>query len=84
MIYLIISIVLGLTVLMCFQESKKRKIEFISSLVFCVVLTPLIGYFIITSRSLRNPKGCNWCGNEQNEVEYCGICGKNEKGDLKD
>lgn len=69
-----------LCVLMCYQESKKRKIKFGWALLLLVFLTPIIGYFVIISRPLRKAKGCNWCGNPLNEAEYCGICGKNELG----
>ncbi len=68
---------------MCLQESKKRKINFISALFICILLTPFFGYFIISGRPLRNPKGCKWCGNEENEAEFCGICNKNESGELR-
>ena len=81
MIYIIIGVVLTLTILMCYQESKKRKINFFIALLLCFVNTPLIGYFIVSSRPLRNPRGCKWCGNEKNEAKYCGICGKNENGE---
>ncbi|MES2656369.1 MAG: hypothetical protein V4620_12315 [Bacteroidota bacterium] len=84
MILTIILIVFFLlAILMCWQESKKRKINFFVALFICVITTPLIGYFIISSFGLRNPRGCKWCGNEYNEAEYCGICKKNENGELK-
>ena len=81
MIYIFIGVALALTILMCLQESKKRKINLLVALLLCIILTPLIGYLIISGRPLRNPKGCKWCGNEKNEAEYCGICGKNENGE---
>lgn len=80
MIYLLIGIPLLLVILMCLQESKKRKINLFVALLLCVLTTPLIGYFIVSSRPLRQARGCAWCGNEKNEAEYCGICGKNEIG----
>ena len=83
MVYLFITVLLILTVLMCWQESKKRKIGFVPALLLCLVISPLIAYFIISSRPLRQAKGCQWCGNTYNEVEYCGVCGKNEQGELK-
>jgi len=81
MIYIIIGVLLALTILMCYQESKKRKINFFIALLLSFITTPLIGYFIVSNRPLRNPRGCKWCGNEKNEAEYCGICGKNENGE---
>lgn len=83
MIYVFIAVLLGLTILMCIQESKKRKINFFLALLICLVITPLFGYFIISSRPLRNNKGCIHCGNTHNEAEFCGLCGKNELGELK-
>lgn len=70
--------------MMCRQESKKRKIHFIIALVLCFLLTPLIGYFIIISRPLRNSLGCKNCGNKYNEAEFCGLCKKNSEGFTKE
>lgn len=79
--FLILGIVfLVLTILMCIQESKKRKIHFLVALLICIVLSPLLGYFIISSFALRETRGCKWCGNTDNEAEFCGLCGKNEDG----
>lgn len=72
-----------ITILMCKQESERRKVNFFVAILICVIISPLFGYFIITSFKLRNPIGCNWCGNEYNEAEYCGICKKNINGDLR-
>lgn len=79
-VILFLTVLLVLTVLMCFQESQKRKINFFVALIICVVLSPLFGYLIISSFKLRNPRGCEWCGNTHNEAEYCGLCGKNQEG----
>lgn len=73
---------LVLTILMCRQESQKKKINFWLALLICFAVTPIFGYFIVSSFPLRNPIGCKWCGNAENEVEFCGICGKNEEGTL--
>lgn len=80
---LFILIGISLVLLMCYEQSKKRKINFFVALVICIITTPLIGYVIISTFKTRNPKGCKWCGNERNEAEYCGVCKKNEEGDLK-
>jgi multisubunit Na+/H+ antiporter MnhG subunit len=68
---------------MCLQESKKRKIHFVVALLFCLLITPFFAYFIISAQGLRNPRGCNRCGNTKNEAEYCGLCKKNEFGELR-
>lgn len=78
---IIVFFVVVLVFLMCFQESKKRKISLPVALLLCLFLSPIIGYFIIVSRPLRFAKGCNWCDNDRNEVEFCGVCGKNELGE---
>lgn len=83
MVVIIALIVLVLTILMCLQESKKRKITFWKAFIICLLISPFFGYFIITNHGLRNPAGCKWCGNEKNEAEFCGICGKNVEGILK-
>jgi hypothetical protein len=69
-----------LVILMCKQESEKRKINFFVALIICLIITPFFGYFVISNFGLRNPKGCKWCNNTLNEAEYCGICFKNENG----
>ena len=81
-IFLVIYIVLAL--LMCYQESQKRKISFVVALAMCLVLTPFIGYVIILNRPLRSAIGCDWCGNAKNESEICGVCGKRAKKDNSD
>lgn len=55
-ILFIVFISLGviLPILMCFQESKRRKISFLSAILLCIFLSPVFGYFIIISRPLRN------------------------------
>lgn len=83
-IIILISIFSLLTVLMCLQESKKRSIRFIEAFLICLAISPFFGYFIISSIKLRNPVGCKWCGNTENEVEFCGICHKNAQGQLRD
>lgn len=80
---ILILIFLAFTILMCWQESKRRKIHFLIALLLCLLFTPVIGYFLISSRPLRNPRGCKYCGNMQNEAEYCGVCGKNAAGELR-
>ena len=72
-----------LAFLMCWQESKRRKIHFIIAIVICILITPLFGYIIIRCFAPRNIYGCKWCGNKYNEAEYCGLCSKNEEGDLR-
>jgi 4-amino-4-deoxy-L-arabinose transferase-like glycosyltransferase len=81
--YILAPIAIVLTLLMCWQESKKRKIHFVIAIILCVFITPFFAYFIISTQGLRNPKGCNWCGNIKNEAEFCGLCGKNVEGVMR-
>lgn len=74
---------LTVTILMCWQESQVRKINFWLALLLCLILSPFFGYLIIGSVKLRKPRGCNWCKNAANEAEYCYYCGKNEEGNLR-
>lgn len=61
--------------------SRKRAIGFIPAILIAFLI-PLFGIFILESFRLRSG-GCKWCGNKYNEAAYCGICGKNEAGELK-
>lgn len=79
-VFLIVTFFIIITILMCLQESKKRKINVFVALLICCLATPIFGYFIVSSFALRNPAGCQWCGNKDNEAEYCGLCGKNAEG----
>ena len=65
-----------LVILTSRQESKRRRIHFVTCLIILILATPLFGYFIVSSFPSRNPIGCNWCGNKENEAEICAICGK--------
>ncbi len=64
-----------LVVLTSMQESKRRRIHFVTCLII-LFATSLVGYFIVSSFPIRNPMVCNWCGNKENEAEMCGVCGK--------
>jgi len=46
-IILIILIVLFLTVMTAIEESRKRKINFITAMLLMIVFSPLFGYFLI-------------------------------------
>ena len=67
--------------LFAWHEGRKRTIGFIPALLI-TFLVPLFGIFIVESFRLKTA-GCKWCGNKYNEAAYCGICGKNEAGEMK-
>jgi len=67
--------------LFAWHEGRKRTIGFIPALIV-TWLIPLFGIFIVESFRLKTA-GCKWCGNKYNEVEFCGLCGKNGAGELK-
>ena len=81
--YVVLAIFLVLVLGMAWQDGSKRTCGFFGALAICLVLTPLFGYFVVHLFPLRDPPGCKWCGNERNESEYCGVCGKNQAGELK-
>lgn len=60
-----------------------KKIGFTKCFIACLFLSPFIGYLLAEGSALANPRGCKWCNNIENEAEYCGICKKNEAGELK-
>ncbi len=78
--FLIITGSIGfmLALLMCVQESRTRKINVVAAIVVCIVLTPLFGYFVISSFAKRNAPGCT-----KNEAGYCGLCNKNILGEIR-
>jgi hypothetical protein len=61
---------------------RTRKIGFAGSFIICLLLSPFIGFLITMGGAMTNPRGCRWCGNKDNEAEYCGLCGKNEQGEI--
>jgi hypothetical protein len=67
--------------LFAWHEGRRRTIGFIPALLIAFLI-PLFGIFIIESFRLKTA-GCKWCGNKYNEAEYCGVCAKNEAGELK-
>ena len=62
---------------------RYKRIGFWGSLLLSILLTPFIGFLITSNSRLKNASGCNWCGNKDNEAEYCGLCGKNAAGESK-
>lgn len=64
------------------REGSKRSIGF-AGVALLVFLLPLIGIFIVESFPNTKAKGCSWCGNNYNEAAYCGLCGKNEAGEIR-
>jgi hypothetical protein len=68
--------------LYCYQRGQQKKAGFLKVLLIMIICTPFIGYWII--EVLPNHKTpCRWCGNKDNEAEYCGLCNKNEPGESK-
>ncbi|NMM47927.1 hypothetical protein [Marinigracilibium pacificum] len=59
---------------------NNRRIGFLKTLIFALILTPFIAVFIALNSGRLDARGCIHCGNEYNEVEFCGLCGKNEEG----
>ncbi|MFY0644631.1 MAG: hypothetical protein JXR19_09225 [Bacteroidia bacterium] len=74
-IYIPLAIIIGFA-------GINRKGGFWRAFLLSLVLTPLISLFITIGSAKKDPRGCTHCGNDKNEAEYCGICGKNYEGDL--
>jgi hypothetical protein len=76
-IYFIMSLLIGFMGL-------KRHGGFIRAFLLSIFLTPIIGSILTYGAGKEYPKGCLHCDNDKNEAEYCGKCGKNEAGELKE
>jgi hypothetical protein len=59
----------------CYEQSNKREINFVVALLLCVLLTPIIAYYIFHLLPLRHPLFCSNCGNTKSEKRICGVCG---------
>ncbi len=81
--WIIALVWVGLSLGLAWQEGRHRKLGFVGTLAASLLISPLLGYFIMLLFPLKAPRGCRWCGNASNEVEYCGLCGKNDAGDLR-
>lgn len=84
-IIVILSIVVYLlpNIFIAWYIGRHRRMGFFWSLIVCMVTSPLFGFFIVTAAAPLHAKGCNWCGNSYNEAEFCGLCGKNDAGELR-
>ncbi|MBL7931680.1 MAG: hypothetical protein JNL60_07255 [Bacteroidia bacterium] len=61
---------------------RHKKIGFTKTLIACILVSPFVGYLIAEGSATAEPRGCKWCGNSENEAYFCGVCGKNEEGDI--
>ncbi len=77
-----IAIWLGISYLIAEKIGRPRSIGFWKTFGLCLVLSPFLGYLIAEGSGRNDARGCKWCGNKYNEAEYCGLCGKNESGDV--
>jgi hypothetical protein len=68
--------------LYCYQRGKQKKAGPIAVVLIMIFCTPFVGYWIVEAMP-NHKRPCKWCNNKYNEAEYCGICGKNEAGELK-
>ena len=80
--YILIPVYIILSVLYSWHEGRKKATGFIGTLLL-ILLIPFIGFWIVELLSNKKAKGCNWCGNKYNEAEYCGLCCKNEIGEIR-
>jgi hypothetical protein len=82
-IVILAAIFIPLAVLYCHRVGRHKKSGFWGSLLILIFCTPFFGFLIIEGLPLKNPQGCVWCGNKSNEAEYCGVCGKNIHGEIR-
>ncbi len=80
-IFLVLVFIL-LSVLMCWQESKTKIMPMWLGLLLCMLVTPFVCYLIYRFLPNKVKLSCIHCGNEYNEAEYCGLCGKNIEGEF--
>lgn len=76
LIYIFIALIIA-------PIGKNRRIGFWKTFLLGLVLSPLITIFIAMNSGRLNALGCLHCGNDQNEAEFCGLCGKNYHGELR-
>jgi hypothetical protein len=60
----------------------KEKNRFWPAFILSILVSPVVAWFLVSNSAESNPIGCKHCGNIYNEVEFCGICGKNEAGEI--
>ncbi|WP_375560322.1 hypothetical protein ACE193_21880 [Bernardetia sp. OM2101] len=77
--FLVITFWIGLAFLIGKLGSQK-KIGFLKSFFISIIFSPFISYMVVSNSRMKNPRGCNQCGNMENEAVFCGMCGKNEVG----
>jgi hypothetical protein len=81
-VILLCCIYIAICILYAWFEGKKKATGFIGSLLLLICI-PFIGYWVIELLTNKKAKGCTWCGNKYNEAAYCGLCGKNENGEIR-
>lgn len=62
---------------------RHKKIGFWPTIFISLIFSPFIGFIVAEASGLKKPKGCKWCGNKDNEAVYCGICNKNDEGNMR-
>ncbi len=76
-------IFLPILAMYCYQRGQMKKAGLVPVILIMIFATPFIGYFIVEAMP-NHKRPCRWCGNQANESIYCGVCGKNEAGTLKE
>jgi hypothetical protein len=73
LLWIVVAILVGFAGL-------NKKGGFWRALLIGMIFSPIVSLILVLGSANRNPRGCRHCGNDENEVEYCGICNKNEDG----
>ena len=75
-VYLFLCVIIG-------KMARDKKLGFVRGFCLALFVSPFLAFFFAMNSGSSNPRGCKHCGNTENEAEYCGLCHKNEAGDLR-
>ena len=60
-----------------------RKGGYLQAFLLALFLTPIVGLILTIGGAHANARGCAHSGNEDNEADYCALCGLNEAGESR-
>lgn len=78
LIFLVIGIYLYIKFISCVEIHRERKVSLFQAILFGFVLP--FGSVFIANKPLRSAWECEFCGNDKNEADYCGVCRRDPFG----
>jgi hypothetical protein len=81
--YILALLYLGISYLIAAKIGKQKALGFWKTFLLCLVISPFFGYLIAENGRSIYARGCRWCKNDYNEAAYCGLCGKNDEGEVR-